>query len=183
MKRKLTSLLLILILATSSLLASACGNSTTLARIGAALGPLGTAFDNQLLPMLQSKVIDQKKYDTLKAFNVPQKAKDIGQYLTNLSVVTSSNKQEVINAIQGGVDLFQKVAGVLPVGSTAARIIAVATAVLDGARVAVAILNPPAASTSFALGQPEKGISTKAVKVNLPEVPPEVKAALEAAKK
>lgn len=177
MKRTVRVISLILLLFVGLGLQVACDQNSTLAKIGRALGPVSEGLAQELLSLKQSGVITQKKYDEVIAKLVDEKGnkgRRIGEFLANIKI-NAGNKQEVINAIKDGVNLFSDIAGGFAAGSSVAKIVGYLTLSLNLASVAVGILDPPPAPASFSINTPPSGISAESVKIKLPSAPAEVK--------
>ncbi len=157
------------------LLQMACPTQTTLAAIGPRLEPLAKGVIAELGNLVTAKVITRAQLDDINSYDPVGRAKALGDFLTNLKTITASNKQAVIDEIQKVIDLYAKIGPKIKPDTTAAKVFAVITATLIAARLAVDLTNPPAQTMSFSIGQPEKGIDTKTVKVNLPPVSNDVK--------
>lgn len=172
-RRTFTTMLAAAPFAGATILTGCPKGSVNLVAVGRSLGPLGDGFNSELGLLLQAKTIDQKKYDELIALEIPKKAKALGDYLIGLSTITQGNQQEIVNKLGEAVDLFRAFFPRIEPGTTAARVLSVLTLAIDGARIAVSILNPPA--QSFAIGDSEKGIAAKTVTVKPFHVPDDVK--------
>lgn len=191
--KKCTSLLLVVLLVATSMSQIACGKATTLARVGAVFVQGSLAYKAELQSLHVGGLLTDAKFAELdvQAGEIVTSAQALADYLNGLPGVTSTNKAELLQKIAEGLGLARGVFANanlvgLPANSTALKIIQIAILTLDNAAVAIAATNPPPSSTaSFSTigGGSDGSVPLSGVKVKLPAIPKDVKAALDKAAK
>lgn len=184
MKRIRLAMIPILLAATLTL--TGCPQQVSLAKFAPTIAPLAALVQKELpilLPQLvAAKAITQEKADELLRIDFQGKGKLVGDFLVSVGAINTANKQEVLDTLQRGIDLFHPLTNLAPPGSVLANVLAVGMSGLNIYHAAIAIMQPPAASFSIATegGRPS-GVSTADVKATLPKLSKEAKAAMEAA--
>ncbi len=179
-------LAMIPILLASTLTLIGCPQQVSLAKFAPTIAPLAALVQKELpilLPQLvAAKAITQERADELLKIDFQGKGKLVGDFLVSVGAINTANKQEVLDALQRGIDLFHPLTNLAPPGSVLASVLAVGMSGLNIYHAAIAIMQPPAASFSIAVeGGKPSGVPTADVKATLPKLSKEAKAAMEAA--
>jgi len=176
MYRKITSVALIFAFI---LPLSACGNATTLDRIGAISIQAAAGYKAELASLRVGGLLSEAKFARLDrqadALNVS--ARSLADYLNTLPGVTKENKAQILSKV---AELVGIVSGIATnpdligakVDSTAIKILQIAIITLQNASIVVAGLNPPSATRSaVATDEPRAPIALSKVKIATPKVP------------
>lgn len=179
MKRKFISSALIALLLTSTMLTSACGNATTLDRIGAISIQAAAGYKAELASLRVGGLLSEAKFARLDrqadALNIS--AKSLADFLNTLPGVTKENKAQILSKVAELVGLVSGIATNpdligAKADSTAVKILQVAIITLQNASIVVAGLNPPTAVRSaVATDEPKAPIALNKVKIATPKLP------------
>lgn len=177
MYKQFTTGALAALLILASISQMACGNATTLARIGAIITAGANGYKAELASLHVGGLIADTKFAKLdkQADALIVTSKALADYFNSLPGITKENKAEVVAKIAEAVGLF---GGVITnpdlIGaakdSLAVKIINAVIITLNNASIVVAGLNPPAAKASFAIGAKD-GIQPETIHVKAAAVP------------
>lgn len=178
MVKKLTISCLILALI---LPLTACGNSTTLARIGAISVQAAAGYKAELASLRVANLLTEAKFQRLDrqadALNVAAKA--LETYLNGLEGVTKENKAQILSKVAELVGLVSAIATNpdligAKADSTAVKILQIAIITLQNASIVVAGLQPPSSNRSaVATADAKPPIALDSVKIQTAKVPKE----------
>lgn len=176
MKKKLTSLALCGLLFTASLTQMACGNATTLARIGSGFQQATLGFKAEVQSLQAAGLLTPQKFAALnrRADGAIVAANALRAYLDSLPGVNASNKAEIIGKIGEATSLVAAilqnpdVTG-LPPGNTVVKILTFASITLQNAAIVVAAINVSTAGTGGAALS--AGVPLSSIVVKHPPVP------------
>lgn len=185
-KSKLTSLLLIPILATATLFQTGCGNATTLDKVGRVAVNLAQGLADQI-SALEASGLDPAKLARLKqssaAFTASAKA--LKDYLDGLKDVNEKDASQITQQIAKAVNIANALLqnpDVLGLGesSTLVKTLRYTGVALNQLSLTLTVFFPPpppgSISASSAGG---KTVAASKIKIDFPEPPAEVKAILQ----
>lgn len=160
---------------------TACGNATTLERVGATVVQVSKAITAEAASLRAAGLLTPAKLDALdrKAKAIEVSAQALQSYLNSLPGVNATNKAEVLSKIGETLSLVSglaqntEVVG-LPPDNLFVKILTFGNITLQNAAIAIAALNPPSSkSARGAIGTQtaEPGIPLSAVKFKAAPVP------------
>jgi len=150
---------LIGVLLVGSLTQSACGNATTLNRIGAGFVQAAAGIKAEVASLNAAGLLSPEKFARLdkRATGIQTAANALKSYLDSLPGVTAGNKAEVIGKIAEATSLVSALLqnsdlANLPPDNVLIKVLLFANVTLQNAAIVVAGVHPPPASNaSFAL--------------------------------
>lgn len=150
MKTKFTRLALIPILLIASLLNTACGNATTLNRVGSGFVQAAKGFKAEVASLRAAGLLTPEKLAVLdkRADGIIVAADTLKTYLDGLGGITAGNKAETLakigeaSSLVAGLLQNPDLAG-LPPKNLAVQILTFASITLQNAAIVVAALNTP----------------------------------------
>jgi hypothetical protein len=175
-KRKIGVWLLVGTISLGSLSLTACGNSTTLSRVGSAFQQVAKGFQGEIESLKASGLLSADKAIRLeaKARGLNVAADALANYLNGLSTVNANNKAEVASEIAKATSLLgallqnPDVLGLSP-DTLLVKILNWGNITLQQAAIVLAALNPPPATPKA--GPSSGGIPTNTIKIKIPPVP------------
>lgn len=166
----LTALLIV-----GTLAQTACGNATTLARIGASVKQVAFGVRAEAASLRAAGLLTPAKLDALdkKATALVVSAEALEKYLNSLPGVTANNKAEVVAKVGETLSLISALAQNadvvgLPADNLFVRILQFGNTVLQNAAIVLAALNPPPAGVASGSGA---AVPLAKIKVVIPDVP------------
>lgn len=176
---KITRLFLIPVLALS-LLTSGCGNTTTLARVGAGFQQAAKGFKAEVASLKAAGLLTPEKLARLdkRADGIITTADTLKEYLDTLPGITAGNKAEIIGKIGEASSLIAgllqnpDLAG-LPPNNLAVQILTFASITLQNASIVIAGIQAPdvKANRTTIAGEATRGIQLDTVKVKAAKIP------------
>lgn len=174
--RQFGSIALIFVLLFGTLTQAACGNATTLARVGATVVQVSKGITAEAASLRAAGLLTPEKLDALdkKAKAIEISAAALEKYLNSLPGVTASNKAEVVSKVGETLSLVSALAqnpdvvGLSP-DNLFVKILTFGNITLQNVAVVLAALNPPAAS--FSTIGAEASIPLSKIKVQAAPVP------------
>lgn len=174
MKTKALAITLILALTLSL---TACGNTTTLNRVGAGFQQAAKGFQAEINALKAAGQLSDAKFMSLarRANGLITASDVLANYLNGLSGVNAANKAEVLGKIAEATSLVRGLLQnpdllSLANDNLAIKILTFADITLQNAAVVLAAINAPAPETIVASDAPV-GVPTSAIKVKVPDVP------------
>ncbi len=175
--RKLKSIALIALLTVGTLAQTACGNATTLAKVGAGFKQAAAGFKAEVGSLKASGLLTDAKFAELdkRANGLITAADALNAYLNSLPGVTAGNRGEVLGKIAEATGLVRGLIQnpdllALPANNLAVKILLFADITLQNFAIVLAGLNPPAAGVS-AVGVGDGAIPLSTIKAKVPPVP------------
>jgi len=178
---RIKNTLLSLVLIFSTLMTTACGNTTTLARVGAGFQQAAKGFKAEVASLRAAGLLTPEKLATLdkRADGVITAADTLKEYLDTLPGITAGNKAEIIGKIGEASSL---VAGLLqnpdlaglPSNNLAVQILTFASITLQNASIVIAGIQAPEVKTNrsvIASSEVKQGIQLNTVKVKAAKIP------------
>ena len=182
MKRKIQSFALIALLIVGSIAQTACGNATTLSRVGNVAVQLALGFEGEVNSLVAAGLIKEGPRLTAlrqKVSAAKVSANALNAYLVSLAEVNASDKAQItlkvaeLTAIISGVLINQDAFG-LSENTGVVVVLRYATISLNQIALVIAALNPPAAGVAAASGA-KSGIAVDKIKFEFTEPPATVK--------
>lgn len=178
---RIKNTLLSLVLIFSTLMASACGNETTLARVGAGFQQAAKGFKAEVASLKAAGLLTPEKLARLdkRADGIITASDTLKEYLDTLSGITAGNKAEIIGKIGEASSLIagllqnQDLTG-LPSNNLAVQILTFASITLQNASIVIAGIQAPDVKTNrsvIASGEVKQGIQLDTVKVKAAKIP------------
>ena len=157
---------------------TACGNETTLARLGTGFKQAAKGFKAEVASLRAAGLLTPEKLATLdkRADGIITAADTLKTYLDSLAGVTAGNKAEIIGKIGEASSL---VAGLLqnpdlaglPSNNLAVQILTFASITLQNASIVIAGIQTPAVATRSREAQSGPAIPLDAIKVKAAKIP------------
>lgn len=174
---KIKNITLSLVLIFSTLLTTACGNTTTLARVGAGFQQAAKGFKAEVASLRAAGLLTPEKLARLdkRADGIITAADTLKEYLDTLPGITAGNKAEIIGKIGEASSLIagllqnQDLTG-LPSNNLAVQILTFASITLQNASIVIAGIQAPPASRS-AVSVQSAGIPLETIKVKTAKIP------------
>ncbi len=167
---------LVALLIAGTLTQTACGNATTLARVGATVVQVSKGITAEAASLRASGLLTPAKLDALdkKAKAIEVSAAALQSYLNSLPGVNAGNKAEVVSKVGETLSLVSALAQNadvigLPPDNLFVKILTFGNITLQNVSVVLAALNPPAVSVSSVGG--EASIPLHKIKVQIAPVP------------
>lgn len=174
--RQFGSIALIFVLLFGTLTQVACGNATTLARVGATVVQVSKGITAEAASLRAAGLLTPAKLDALdkKAKAIEVSAAALQSYLNSLPGVNASNKAEVVSKVGETLSLVSALAQNpdvvgLPPDNLFVKILTFGNITLQNVAVVLAALNPPAAS--FSTIGAEASIPLSKIKVQAAPIP------------
>jgi len=155
---------------------TACGNATTLARIGAGFQQAVRGFQGEIASLKASGLLTPEKAQRLERAGrgLTATANALESYLNSLPGVTAGNKAEILGKIAEATSLLSALLqnpdlkGLSP-DTLIIKILNFATITLQQAAIAVATINPIVPPKGAVVT--DQGVPLSSVKVEIPSVP------------
>lgn len=167
---------LVALLLGAAICQTACGNATTLARVGATVVQVSKGITAEAASLRASGLLTPAKLDALdkKAKAIEVSAAALQSYLNSLPGVNASNKADVVSKVGETLSLVSALAQNadvigLPPDNLFVKILTFGNITLQNVAVVLAALNPPAASFSSIGG--DASIPLNKIKVQTAPIP------------
>ena len=175
---KIKNTLLSLVLIFSTLMASACGNETTLARVGAGFQQAAKGFKADVASLKAAGLLTPEKLARLdkRADAIITASDTLKEYLDTLPGITAGNKAEIVGKIGEASSLIagllqnQDLTG-LPSSNLAVQILTFASITLQNASIVIAGIQTPTVATRSREAQSGPVIPLDAIKVKAAKIP------------
>ena len=174
--KRFTALALVALITFGTLPLTACGNATTLERVGATIVQVSKGITAEAASLRAAGLLTPAKLDALdkKAKAIETSAAALQSYLNSLPGVNAANKADVVSKVGETLSLVSALAQNpdvlnLPPDNVFIKVLTFGNITLQNVAVVLAALNPPAASFSSIGG--EASIPLNKIKVQVAPIP------------